>query len=603
MRSHGSPPPDGRQSRTHGAVKAFLARWFLFNSVLSGILALGWLVLRSGNKPSRLAYPCQQAAVATAAAAFGAPTVAVVIAARRRLFTPQGAAIAAAVLLVTFGLWSYLSRTDAYQGPELDPPPDYTARIFHETSCPQDPVGDHSPGMDRLIDKMGAQGLKLYESSIPSLTAGPDGIMAADDVVVIKINYQWTQRGGTNTDVLRGLIRRIVDHPDTFTGEVVVCENAQFNNTNNFDYADNNAQDPSQSPRDVVVGFQAQGYNVSLYDWTPIRFANVAEYSTGDMNDGYIVYDYDTQLHGRESYPKFRTESGTYISMKHGIWETDHYEPERLAFINVPVLKSHHAVYGATAAVKHYMGLVTGVLGTSSHGAVHYGMMGAVIGEIGLADLNILDAIWINADPYSGPSTSYTGATRTDQLAASTDPVALDRWAVKNILVPGFIANGHSPPWPAPSADPDDPASAFRQYLDNSMNYILAAGHEVTNDYAQMEWVTEGPPGEASDPMGPGRPFTIDRVPQGYELSWSHADPGATGTEYNLYRVDLSTLGPATRPECEAFLGQLDTAVLSTLPAGYGFLVVARNSVGDGSFGWNSRGAERPGPATEEVCP
>jgi len=603
MRSNGTPSLDGQQSRTHGAVKSFLVRWFMFHSVLSGILALCWLLLRSGGKPSRLAYPCQQAAFATAAAAFGAPVVATVMAARRRLLTPQGAAIAVAGLLVTFGLWSYLSRADAYQGPELDPPQNYTARIFHETGCPQDPVGDHFTGLDRLIEKMGAQGLKFYESSIPSLTAGPEGIIAADDVVVIKINYQWTHRGGTNTDVLRGLIRRIVDHPDTFTGEVVVCENSQFNDLNGFDYVYNNAQDPSQSPRDVVVGFQAQGHNVTLYDWTQIRYGNVAEYSAGDMSDGYVLYDYDELLHGRESYPKFRTEQGTYISMKHGIWEADHYEPERLEFINVPVLKSHHSTYGATASVKHYMGLVTGVQSTYSHAAVHYGLMGAVIGEIGLADLNILDAIWINANPFSGPSTSYPGATRMDQLVASTDPVALDRWAVKNILIPGFIANGYSPPWPEPSADPDDPTSDFRQYLDNSMNYILAAGHEVTNDYAQMEAITDGPPGEAADPLGPGRPFTIDRVPEGYELNWSYADQGGTGTEYNLYRVDLSALGPATQPVCEAHLGLLDTAVLPTLPAGHGFLVVARNSVGDGSFGRNSQGAERPSPAPVDVCP
>ena len=32
------------------------------------------------------------------------------------------------------------------------------------------------------------------------------------------------QRGGTNTDVLKGLIARILEHPDGFTGEVVVVE-------------------------------------------------------------------------------------------------------------------------------------------------------------------------------------------------------------------------------------------------------------------------------------------------------------------------------------------------------------------------------------------
>ena len=40
----------------------FLKRWFVGNILLAGFFALLWLLLRSGTKPSRLAYPCQQAA-------------------------------------------------------------------------------------------------------------------------------------------------------------------------------------------------------------------------------------------------------------------------------------------------------------------------------------------------------------------------------------------------------------------------------------------------------------------------------------------------------------------------------------------------------------
>ncbi len=81
-------------------------------------------------------------------------------------------------------------------------------------------------------------------------------------------------------------------------------------------------------------------------------------------------------------------------------------------------------------------------------------------------------------------------ATRRDELLASLDPVATDIWAVKNILIPAFIENGYSPPWPYPSADPDDPNSMFRTYLDNSMYQILTAGYNVTNDYDQIDVAT-----------------------------------------------------------------------------------------------------------------
>ena len=86
--------------------------------------------------------------------------------------------------------------------------------------------------------------------------------------------------------------------------------------------------------------------------------------------------------------------------------------------------------------------LVTGVLGTWSHDAVHYGLMGAVIGEIGLPDLNILDAVWINANPYDGPWTSYEGATRVDRLVASADPVGSVTRPSLVTLVPPVTTSG-----------------------------------------------------------------------------------------------------------------------------------------------------------------
>jgi uncharacterized protein (DUF362 family) len=473
-----------------------LRTWFSINSVVAGVLALTWLVLRSGPKPSRFAYPCQQAAFSAASLAFAAPLISTLVAARRGVVqgmrTPAGVAAAMVGLLVTMGMWGHSSLAGDHAAKHSSAPADYRARVFRVSDCPQDPVGDRFPGLDNLLTLMGSQGLKFYRSGTSSALAGPGGIIAADDVVVIKINYQWDERGGTNTDLLRGLIRAIVDHPDTFTGEVVVCENAQFNSVSNFDRAANNAQDTSLSPHDVVVGFRNQGYTVSHYDWTAIRYSAVDEYSDGDTGDGYIVYDYDPQISGRVSYPKFQTGDGTFVSLRDGIWDpvVSSYDRESLKFINLPVLKSHHATYGVTACVKHYMGVVTRELSTNSHSAIGSGLLGEVIAEIGLADLNILDCIWVNADPYTGPGTSYGGATRLDQLVAGTDPVAADLWSATEILIPAFIANGFSPPWPYPAATPDDPSSAFRGYLDNSMDRILGAGYAVTNDLTRIDAVS-----------------------------------------------------------------------------------------------------------------
>jgi uncharacterized protein (DUF362 family) len=504
--------------------------WVLSWALTSGFLSLLWLVLRSGLKPSRFTYPCQQAAFSAAWLAFGGPLAATMISTRRRLSaglrTPVGAALAIIGLLATAGIWGYASYADSYDGVPFSPPRGYRAQIFQVTECPQAPVGDRFLGVEYLLNLMGSEGLKFYRSATASLVSGPGGIIAADDVVVIKINYQWPERGGTNTDVLSGVIRSLVDHPDGFTGEIVVCENSQFNSINGFDRAANNAETHSRSPHDVVVSFQGLGFDVSHFDWTAVRNTSVTEFSAGNMTSGYVVYPYDAGLGGRISYPKFTSDDGTRISLRFGIWDGGAYDRDKLKFINLPVLKSHHATYGATACVKHYMGVVTDGLSTNSHGAIGNGIMGALMGEIQAADLNILDCIWIHANPYDGPWTEYTEATRRDILLASTDPVATDIWAVKNILVPAFVENGYSPPWPYPSADPDNPGSEFREYLDNSLSYMLSAGIVATNDPGMIDTVTWS---GISDSDGDGIPDGADNCPDTPNPNQEDADQNGVG--------------------------------------------------------------------------
>jgi hypothetical protein len=576
--------------------------WLHRHSWIAGAAALLWLIYRSGTKPSRFAYPCQQAAFSTAALVFGVPIVATVVALRARLFTPRGLVIALAGLATTFGIWAYLSRTPAYTGPpNASPRQAYRASVYHAYN-PVGPVGDHFAQLDDLIEIMGADGLKFYKSDVASLTAGPEGLFAADDVIIIKINYQWSQRGGTNTDLLRGLIRRLVDHPDTFTGEIVVGENGQFAGLANFDRDQNNAEDQSQSPHDVIVPFETEGFRVSHYDWTLVRGLNVNEFSEGDMLDGYVVYPYNGAFYGRLSYPKFTTTYGTRISTRDGIWlGGQDYDRDRLKYINLPVLKSHHSTYGATACVKNYMGLVSThtTLATHAHTAMAYGMLGALLAEIQPPTLSILDATWINADPTTGPGTGYDGATRKDMLVAGVDAVAADMWAVTNILIPAFNDNGYYAPYPEPSADPSDPTSEFRLYLDRSMAQLVNAGYDATNDLGSIDGINLAPPGEVSDPDGGGDPLTIAKDGGGYTLAWSDPVRGGSANEFVLYGIDLA----GGLPECETSLGAGLSSWVASLPDDRAFVVVGRNGAGDGSFGTDSRGIERASAVGTGICP
>lgn len=104
-------------------------------------------------------------------------------------------------------------------------------------------------------------------------------------------------------------------------------------------------------------------------------------------------------------------------------------------------------------------------------------------------------------------------------------------------------------------------------------------------------------PGEVSDPSDPG-PFTIAKDPGGYALDWSTPKSGGAPERYKLYRT---ALGVPVTPVCEADLGTGTSAVLASLTDDRGFLVVARNAAGEGSYGTDSTGKERT-PATSP-CP
>ncbi|MGB2985710.1 MAG: DUF362 domain-containing protein [Phycisphaerae bacterium] len=502
----------------------------------SGVLALLWLLLRSGSKPSRLAYPCQQAAVGTAAAAFGAPVVAALLVLRNRImnvlwtmYASGGSArakargslvrssrraeahgsvvrssarakargsLAGKTAAGALGALAMVMLAIASVEPKdnvtiLTPPDDYHPDVYLVNKARGIEPGRYG-GVDDLITLMGVSGLKWHRAGETGLTTGPDGLIDPDDVVLIKINAQWPQRGGTNTDVLRGVIRRIVEHPDGFIGEIVVADNGQ--GSGSFDRSDHNAEVHDQSTQDVVNDFAAEGWNISTYRWDNIRYTLVNEYSTRDMTDGYVVNpvsDPETQI--KVSYPKFRSALGTYISYKHGVLSpaTGTYESDKLVVINIPVFKTH-SIYAVTASVKNHMGVVTKELRTDSHNAVRRGGMGSVLAEVRMPDLTILDCIWILARPGSGPSASYDNATRRDQLLASTDPIALDMWATKFIMIPQIIENGYAYDAYHTTQDPDNPDSVFRRYLDRSMNELLLAGIATTNNVDAVDlhvWV------------------------------------------------------------------------------------------------------------------
>jgi len=452
---------------------------------------LFWLIFRTGTKPSRISYPCQQAALSNLSFSLGAfiplsittPFFATI----RSIFSKNKPIIL--VILISGGIISagYLKKTstDPYQEIQL------TYGSKDATVSPTSDIfvvnGRSAAHIDELINLMSTHNLLFYQSNEIGENKSSEGLIAYDDVVLLKFNSQWAERGGTNTDILKELIQAIVNHPDGFTGEIVVADNGQGRGSMN--YPSSNAENYSQSTQDIVNMFSSI-YQVSSYDWQNIRNRLVNEYSEGDINDGYIVYDAaDPETGIYVSYPKFKTELGTYISFKHGLWNGTEYE-KRLKVINLPVLKSH-SIYGVTASLKNYMGVQSEGL-ANGHSTVATGGMGTLIAECGLPTLNIVDAIWVNANPYpsgsTGPATSYDEATRVNILIAGEDPVALDYWAAKHVLLSTASSIGYND---IDSFNPDNTErsglrEAFGVWLNLTKNELISKSYNVTTDENRM---------------------------------------------------------------------------------------------------------------------
>jgi hypothetical protein len=280
------------------------------------------------------------------------------------------------------------------------------------------------------------------------------------------------------------LIHTILQHPEGFTGEIVVADSGQGRGSFVWDKA--NAEDIAQCTQDVADSFS--GEKVSTFLWDTIRGNRIQEYDQGDSQDGYVHESSSEPMTGmRYNYPKFRTSFGTYVSLKNGIWDPDSatYANSKLKLINFPVLKTHGSA-GVTACIKHYMGVVSQAM-QDNHSYIWNGGLAAEMAQVRFPTLNILDAVYVNPIPKetgnAGPATSYSDAVKVNKIAASIDPVALDYWSSKNILTPVTKSLGYTS---YSSMDPDKPNGRFHNSLYNSMNVLLAYGYQATMDPSQI---------------------------------------------------------------------------------------------------------------------
>ncbi len=323
------------------------------------------------------------------------------------------------------------------------------SELFSVTNMPNDPFawGDNRhAGVEALLDLLGRRGYKFHRSSTVGVRSGPGGMIAAGDVVLVKVNAQWKYRGATNSDLVRGLIQAVLEHPDGFAGEVVIIENGQGRGSLRCDTSrgyggDASVQANANDPRHSfawLVGACFRDPRVSKVLLDPIRARFIAA-------DDHATAGY--RRLGAVSYPCFTTRGGRRVELHRGIW-TDGAYRHNLKLLNVPVLKDH-AGSGFTGAVKHCYGLLSMSDGRAPER--HYARLGQSAAEmyarVRTPVLNVLDATWVSHLSLTGYPESAT--RRLNRLLAGQDPVALDLVAASEILHPIDGNPRHHPAAPA----------------------------------------------------------------------------------------------------------------------------------------------------------
>lgn len=332
-------------------------------------------------------------------------------------------------------------------------------------------------------------------TKVLELMGGIDELIGENDVVVIKPNVQWWNQGATNLSALKTLVDLIMNRPSGFNGEVIIAENCHRGNEpwiveesgwiriyeRNSDIKGiNNFNDLTHILKEKY------GERYSTIHWIDVANGEKRVFGPED-GTGYVYCDgtggvpllsMNNGMSGDDfrevimTYPIFRTDKGTLIDLKNGIWKEGAYTEQQLRFINFATINHHGHYVGATGSVKNYFGVVDISGGGWGKLADKYnnfhsfaynewdfgpvpGLMGAEVAmfmnSIRKADLNIIAAEWIGLASRTEPPVAHTKT-----VMVSTDPVALDYHATKYLLYPNSGIPLHNP---------DYEESPLRHYL------------------------------------------------------------------------------------------------------------------------------------------
>ena len=321
------------------------------------------------------------------------------------------------------------------------------------------------------------------------LMGGIGRFIGPTDIVVLKPNAQWWNQGMTNTDAMKGFIDLVLAIPG-FSGEVIIAENHQYAYDNSRGWT-TNERNGRFNLNELVAYYQDRGFrNVTKYHWHV--GGPCSEILEGDAQgnrivkgpedgDGYVwlADTFYISPHGRNclmTYPVFTSGfSGITIDLKNGAWRDGGYLNKKVKLINFSAINHHTSYGGVTASVKNLMGVVDMTCGwpgdrmADTYNVHHIGVsrlvrycrpkwhwrlekyrhlleefstrnfhhaggaLGCFMRTVKMPDLNIITAINVGWGSRTDSKKSFAAKA----VVASTDPVALDYIAARDILLSG----------------------------------------------------------------------------------------------------------------------------------------------------------------------
>jgi Domain of unknown function (DUF362) len=435
---------------------------------------------------------------------------------RRRGFLVAAAAALAALALLPRRLLSLLDRLTERREFTATPP-----LLPHDPSRDRRTVyvargGSPAENVDEVLAKLG----------------GPGAVVGPDDVVLVKVSAQWWNQGMTNVAAVKRLVERVVSMPGFAGEVIVLENThfrlpGGSGLARAFTHpSERNVDVPGWSTMgDLVPHFAALGAPVSfvgLVDAGPSSLAGDSWHdpehrhgtyggdgrgpiAPGEERDGYR-WDLERAFRVRRSavsvaqtplsWPVFTSpRTGTVVDLERGAFRVEGGrrvpDRRRVRWISMTTA-NEHAATGFTGCCKSAMGIVdmsAGRLGTDprvrDYASVHYfghpgaswrmaGPLAHFARLVRAPDLYVAVAEWVGMTPAGGwdeerdVRLEAASAVRTRTVAAGVDPVAVDQWLVRALLMPrGGGRRG--------LYDLDDPGSRLSRFL-REYRAVLGSG-------------------------------------------------------------------------------------------------------------------------------